>query len=482
MPRRHSDISPHAPTVKIPRSDLPKSGMEEVDHLPADDVTVDGVNDEGAVDEAALESFIVEVSAGKEATTKTASRRAMRRSSKLAKGIMTLRDGESPESLPEPQYETTSPSSRVDDRTAESTNLVVSSEENPRGRNLKQRKKRSRYLSLNLLGHIAAIIGLSMFTLELPPKAKSLELSSAPLPYESEDSDLDLEIDSESLDELTEGLEVDFQEESLTEETDLASELLSDAAFAELSETSQTSSGEVAGLFGSGMGLEGLGSDGLDREGLASEVALEPMATFFGEKIQGRRIVFLVDNSGGMNGGGLETLIDELLKTVNLLTPRQGFYVIFYSDIAYPMFYPRPARDFIRPTAQNKRQLAAWLDTVELCTGNAVDQGLAAAKATRPDTLFLLTDGRVNTTRDGRKLAAFLDNRGRQFVIHTFGMGTSSTSQASQQLQEIAVANSGRFKRVEITDAMKALARQKARPYHSKQPGTVWGRQVGSGW
>ncbi|QDT00014.1 vWA domain-containing protein [Adhaeretor mobilis] len=472
MPRRHSDISPHAPTVKIPRSDLPRSSKAALAEA----------SDEA--DEAVLETFVVEVSAGKKATTQAAptngaaSSLSIKRPRDVATTTAASQEQKAAQSLPtEDKREPSSPNPRSEN----ATDLILRMDDRFSSRNRKKEKKRPHYLSLNFILHMAALVCLSMFTLELPPKVESLELSSAPSFFDDE-LEIDLELDAESLDELTEGLEAEFQEVSLTEETVLASDLLSDTSFAELSETSQTSSGEVAGLFGSGMGLEGLGTDGIDQSGLASEVALEPLATFFGEKIEGRRIVFLVDNSGGMNGGGLETLIDELLRTVNLLTPRQGFYVIFYSDIAYPMFFPRPARDFIRPTTENKKQLAAWLDTVELCTGNAVDQGLAAARATRPDTVFLLTDGRVNTTKDGRKLAALLDTRGRQFVIHTFGMGTSSTSQASQQLQEIAAANGGRFKRVEITGTMKALALQKARPYHSKQPGSVWGRQVGSGW
>ncbi|MEQ8838216.1 MAG: VWA domain-containing protein, partial [Lacipirellulaceae bacterium] len=281
--------------------------------------------------------------------------------------------------------------------------------------------------------------------------------------------------------ELAEGLESELLEDPLASEVSLATELEFESDDSEQTDSSQNLDGLLSGeLLGGGLGMEGVGTDGIDSDAERVELPADPTVTFFGEEIEGKRIVFLVDNSGGMNGGGLETLIAELLRTVVLLTPKQQFYVIFYSDVAYPLFYPRSVYQFVRPTKENKRQLAAWLDSVELCTGNAVDEGLKAAITTRPDTVFLLTDGRVNTTRDGRKLAAFLDSRGRRFAIHTFGMGTSPTSQATLQLKEIAAANGGRFKQIEITEEMKSLARERRRPYHNKQPGAVWGKKVGS--
>ena len=237
-------------------------------------------------------------------------------------------------------------------------------------------------------------------------------------------------------------------------------------------ETGATGSalGELGSLFGdAGSGLADLG------EGLGEPAA---SATFFGAEIEGNRIVFLVDNSGGMQSGGLEALIAELLKSVAAMTPKQQFYVIFYSDAVYPLFYPEPATNFVRPTKRNREALQAWLDTVEVCLGNAIDQGLEAATSIDPDVVYFLTDGRVNTTRDGRKLRMFLESADRRFTIHTFGMGTGEAGEAAEQLQQIAAANGGTFKAVEITTEHRVRAREKGRRYHNKQPGPIWGRSV----
>lgn len=433
------------------------------------------------VDAEALQTFFVEVSASREATTEAAppppTKRAAR-TGRLSRGplVEPEADGSSPETPSLPNAEL--PAVAVD--------LLESQASQPAGvlyrRTRKRKQKRSRYLSLSFLTHVAALVLLSTYTMQLPPKPETLELSTVPAVHEDELLEEDLEIEPLDEEELTAGLENETIEDPLAAELSLASELEFESEDSDVADQSHIMDGLTTGeLMGGGLGLEGIGLDAADTKAGRVELPKQPTVTFFGEKIAGNRIVFLVDNSGGMNGGGLETLIAELLKTVERLTSKQQFYVIFYSDVAYPMFYPRSVFQFARPTKENKRQLAAWLETVELCTGNAVDEGLKAAITTRPDTVFLLTDGRVNTTRDGRKLAAFLDSRGRRFAIHTFGMGTSPTSQATQQLKEIAAANGGRFKQVEITDEMKALARSKPRPYHNKQPGTVWGKQVG-GW
>src|SRR5689334_3254696 len=61
---------------------------------------------------------------------------------------------------------------------------------------------------------------------------------------------------------------------------------------------------------------------------------------FFGTEARGNRFVFVVDNSSSMKGGRLEMAVAELRRTIDALSPKQSFYVIFVSDQTYPMFYP----------------------------------------------------------------------------------------------------------------------------------------------
>ncbi len=101
--------------------------------------------------------------------------------------------------------------------------------------------------------------------------------------------------------------------------------------------------------------------------------------------------------------------------------------------------------------------------------GNAVDEAIRAATATRPDVVYFLTDGDINTTQDGRKLRALLDATGRSFSIHTFGMGTGDNTEHEENLRRIAEANGGTYRQVDVTPAMKELARKNPRTSHKKK-------------
>jgi hypothetical protein len=224
--------------------------------------------------------------------------------------------------------------------------------------------------------------------------------------------------------------------------------------------------GEIGQLFGQG-------GQGMARFGTG--LGGEPTAKFFGQEIEGSRIVFVLDNSGSMQGGRLETVIAELLRCVDSLAKDQEFYVIFHSDAIYPLFYPDPVPRYIKPTDANKKLLARWLDTVELCLGDSIDQALAAAEMIEPDAVFLLSDGRIQSEKKYRYLAA---NGARNFPIHTFAVGLGSSAAGRRNLETIAGANGGEFRESEIPAEMKDLARRKPRPYHAEIPGQVWGRNV----
>lgn len=206
-----------------------------------------------------------------------------------------------------------------------------------------------------------------------------------------------------------------------------------------------------------------------------SELGEAATAKFFGAAIEGRRIVFVLDNSGSMQGGRLETVIAELQRCVESLESNQHFYVIFHSDALYPLFYPEPADRFVLPTPENKRRLEHWLATVELCLGDSVDAAVAAAESIRPDVMYLLSDGKIPSQR---KRDYLQNSRLRHFPIHTFGVGMSGNSAGRQALRGIAEANYGEFRHTEIPPAMRQLSRQTPRTYHRDRPGAIWGRNV----
>jgi hypothetical protein len=350
-------------------------------------------------------------------------------------------------------------------------------------------RKASRWTSawfISLVGHAVCVFAISLITVAAVEKLPEMTMAFSASPQLPDEINLD-QISTDMLGDIT-GEGVQLANAIGDVNTSLESDLGSDTPLTDFAGgigdgplgdgpplSGMTGLMDATGLFGAGGG--GTGGSALG-PGVPSGDKLT--ASFFGTKVDGRRILYVLDNSGGMQDGGLEALAEELLRSVESLTDKQEFYVIFYSDMVYPMFHPRGVERFVPANDRFKQRLKVWLDSVEFCVGNKVDEAIQAAAMIRPDAVYLLTDGDINTTRDGRKLAALMDTRGRDFPIHTFLIGNSS--KAAENLRLVAEANKGTFRAVEVTTEAKARAKQLNRPYHNKEPGRDWGLNVGRGW
>ncbi len=167
----------------------------------------------------------------------------------------------------------------------------------------------------------------SMFALESPdldePGAAPIELVS----FE------EFEMPDEAVDDAA-GLAESVTEEFAPVESDLSGETA--ANLGQLN-TLPTDVGTL--MAGGGRG-EGRALGGGGGRGAAGDEARMGMTNFFGTPAKANCVVFLVDNSGSMKQGRMETTLFELARSVAALTDKQRFYVVFYSDQAYPMLYP----------------------------------------------------------------------------------------------------------------------------------------------
>jgi hypothetical protein len=176
-------------------------------------------------------------------------------------------------------------------------------------------------------------------------------------------------------------------------------------------------------------------------------------AMFFGTQTKGNRFVFVVDNSNSMKNGRLEMALAELVKTVESLSPKQSFYVIFVSDQTYPMFYPNPEPELIPATPQNKNRLREWLPKAILASGKNREliKAMDMAAALQPQAVYLLWDGDLKYS-DAVRLDVMTHLTAPNqwnFVVHTIGLGVTSLD-GEQNLTAIAQAHHGVFRLVEI--------------------------------
>lgn len=179
-------------------------------------------------------------------------------------------------------------------------------------------------------------------------------------------------------------------------------------------------------------------------------------AVFFGARSKGDRFVFVVDNSSSMKDGRFDAAIRELVKSVDGLSPRQSFYVIFVSDQPYPMFYPQQAPELLPATKPNKERLGKWLPNAILASGKNREliKAMNMAAALRPHAVFLLWDSDWRYGEPVRRevMVQLARPNDWNFVVHTIGMGTTSLD-AEFHLSAVAKAHGGTFQRVDVPGA-----------------------------
>jgi hypothetical protein len=180
-------------------------------------------------------------------------------------------------------------------------------------------------------------------------------------------------------------------------------------------------------------------------------------ASFFGSQSKADRVVFLIDNSSSMKNGRLEAAVDELVRSVEAMSKRQSFYVIFVSDQPYPMFYPEPAAGLLPATAPNKKRLGEWLRGLRSAGGSnrKLTVAMDLAATLRPETVFFLWDGRIDHAGVRRDVMLYMTRpQPWNFTIHTLGMGVESLD-SEQNLRAIAEAHGGTYLRVDIATRSK---------------------------
>ncbi|MEM7811801.1 MAG: hypothetical protein AAF532_10020 [Planctomycetota bacterium] len=162
---------------------------------------------------------------------------------------------------------------------------------------------------------------------------------------------------------------------------------------------------------------------------------------FFGLEKAGSEFVYVVDSSQSMQGRRFARAIAELRRSIGELSPRQRFYVFFFSDRAYPMFGGR-SRGPVPATAANKRNLYRWLGTVGHVGKTDPTGAVLAGLRFEPDALFLLTDGMF-----GRHIVSKIaaENRRDRSVVPILTVGFENRD-GEPLLQHIAAENAGTYR------------------------------------
>jgi hypothetical protein len=201
------------------------------------------------------------------------------------------------------------------------------------------------------------------------------------------------------------------------------------------------------------------------------DIPKKSSSSVFGTKKTANDYVFVIDNSNSMSRGRFETALHELMVAVNGLNKKQRFYVIFYSDCAYPMMYPNSVTQMAYATNPHKQQLFMWLNTVQLCLKTNGKEAIEAAFKMDPDVIYVLGDGAF-TDKASKYFAS--QPRGRT-ILNTRGMQVAP--QLAKSFEALAKAHGGDYKDVGVLPAAAARAKAFPIPRNNKRNG-VWGRTL----
>ncbi|EMI24228.1 vWA domain-containing protein [Rhodopirellula europaea] len=173
---------------------------------------------------------------------------------------------------------------------------------------------------------------------------------------------------------------------------------------------------------------------------------------FCGVEGGGNHFVYLVDSSGSM-GDAFTSARSALLQSIDMLTEKQRFYVVFFDaecDYMQLSGSPEPETRSAYATAKNKQQLRNWAMRVSMDRGKAPYEPLRFALGLKPDVIFLLSDGEFPQgiedllSEENRSTNLFGDTDPIS-IVHTISY---HSREGESRMRRIAEKNFGQYRHV----------------------------------
>ncbi|MBL9038038.1 MAG: VWA domain-containing protein [Archangium sp.] len=165
---------------------------------------------------------------------------------------------------------------------------------------------------------------------------------------------------------------------------------------------------------------------------------LSPKTDVKADEVLPKRVTFVMDTSGSMQGDRIKLARESLTYCVQRLNPRDEFNVIRFSTDVEPLFEkPQPA------TPENIKRAVEFAKGLEAMGGTAIDEALqralkdAVGKGERPHVVMFITDGQptvgITDEPDIAKRAKAANTGSRVF---TFGVGEDLNARLLDRVAE----------------------------------------------
>ncbi len=208
---------------------------------------------------------------------------------------------------------------------------------------------------------------------------------------------------------------------------------------------------DASGLAGDSL----LGDEAFGTGGSSAAASSEDDATamLFGVSGSGSRFVYVFDRSDSMNGYGgspLRAAKKELIRSLETLSEKQRFQLIFYNQTPQPF---RPSGLPLQLVPAEPSMLAKaqrYVESLPALGGTEHDAALKMALRMAPDVIFFLTDARIPRLSGPqmREIRTRAERSGT--MIHAIEFGVGQVAPTNSFLRDLAAQNGGQYQYVDV--------------------------------
>ncbi len=213
------------------------------------------------------------------------------------------------------------------------------------------------------------------------------------------------------------------------------------------------SAAESSGLAGDAI----LGDDAFAGDSSRGAPAASDQATamVFGVSGSGSRFAYVFDRSDSMNGfegRPLRAAKAELIRSLETLSEKQEFQLIFYNDKPQAFRLPGAPLQLVRGDSSMIAAARRHVESISAFGGTEHDAALKMALRMSPDVIFFLTDARIPRL-SGPQLGVIRDRARRAgTTIHAIEFGPESTPPSDSFLRDLAAQNGGQYQYVDVRE------------------------------
>ena len=200
---------------------------------------------------------------------------------------------------------------------------------------------------------------------------------------------------------------------------------------------------------------------GSGRGSSAADESAEATTTVFGVSGSGSRFVYVFDRSDSMNGYDgkpLRAAKSELLRSLESLTDRQRFQIVFYNDKATPFRIEGMPIQLVAGEGPMIARARRYVNSIAAFGGTKHAEAIKLALRMSPDVIFFLTDARIPRLSqiELRDIQNRADRSGTS--IHAIEFGSDSVPPADSFLRDLAAMNRGQYQYLDVSRLSSARA------------------------